>query len=173
MFKILIEDDLKDKISNYSKLIILGIGNNLKSDDGVGPYVIDNLKDISSDNVLLIDAQTVPENFTGKIRKEQPSHLIIIDACLMNEDPGIVKIVDRNDFNNIGISTHSMSLSYFVKYLEKDMDFKVVFIGIEPKLMEFANALTPKVKEGADNLIEVIKRIIWKFYLSDQDYMMM
>lgn len=160
MFKISIEDNLKDKISDYSKLIILGIGNNLKSDDGAGPYVIDNLKDISSDKVILIDAQTVPENFTGKIRKERPSHIIIVDACLMDEEPGTVKIVDREDFNNIGISTHSMSLSYFVKYLETDMDFKVVFVGIEPKLMEFANALTPKVKEGADSLIEIIKRIV-------------
>lgn len=145
---------------DYSKIIILGVGNELKSDDGAGPYVIDRLGDVSSENVILIDAQTVPENFTGKIRKEQPSHLVIVDACLMDEEPGTVKIVNRDDFNNIGISTHSMSLSYFVKYLEQDNSFNVTFIGIEPELMEFANALTPKVKEGADNLIEIIREIL-------------
>lgn len=145
---------------DYSKIIILGVGNELKSDDGAGPYVIDRLGDVSSENVILIDAQTVPENFTGKIRKEQPSHLVIVDACLMDEEPGTVKIVNRDDFNNIGISTHSMSLSYFVKYLEQDNSFNVIFIGIEPELMEFANALTPKVKEGADNLVEIIREIL-------------
>ncbi|MDO5848364.1 MAG: hydrogenase maturation peptidase HycI [Methanobrevibacter sp.] len=160
MFKISIKDKLKEEISDYSKLLFLGVGNVLKSDDGVGPYIIDKLEDISSDNIILLDAQTVPENFTGKIRKEQPSHLIIIDACLMDSEPGDVKIVDREDFNNIGISTHSMSLSYFVKYLEQENDFKVIFIGIEPNIMEFANALTPNVKEGADNLIEIIREII-------------
>lgn len=160
MFKISIKDNLKEAILDYSKIIILGVGNELKSDDGAGPYVIDRLGDVSSENVILIDAQTVPENFTGKIRKEQPSHLVIVDACLMDEEPGTVKIVNRDDFNNIGISTHSMSLSYFVKYLEQDNSFNVTFIGIEPELMEFANALTPKVKEGADNLIEIIREIL-------------
>lgn len=160
MFKISIRDDLKDAIADYSKLIILGVGNELKSDDGVGPYVIDRLMEVSSDSVILIDAQTVPENFTGKIRKEQPSHLIIVDACLMDEEPGTVKVVSRDDFANIGISTHSMSLSYFVRYLEQDNDFNVIFIGIEPKIMEFANALTPNVKEGADSLINDIKEIL-------------
>lgn len=160
VFKILIESLLKSEISEYEKLIILGVGNELKSDDGVGPYIINNLKDISSKEVILIDAQTVPENYTGKIRKEQPSHLLIIDACLMNQQPGTVKIVNQEDFTNIGISTHSMSLSFFVKYLQQDMDLKVIFIGIEPEIMEFANALTPQVHESADKLIETIKRII-------------
>lgn len=160
MFKISIKSNLKKEISNYSKLIILGIGNNLKSDDGIGPYVIEHLKDIYSDNIILINAQTVPENFTGKIRKEKPSHIIIIDACLMKENPGTIKIVDRNDFTNIGISTHSMSLSYFVKYLEQDNNFKIIFIGIEPKTMDFANALTKDVKISADKLIKIIKEIV-------------
>lgn len=160
MFKISLKTDLKEAISNYSKLIILGIGNPLKSDDGVGPYIIDNLDEISSDDIVLIDAQTVPENFTGKIRKEQPSHILLIDACLMDEEAGEVKIVNRENFSNIGISTHSMSLSYFVRYLEQGSDFKITFIGIEPETMEFANALTPKVKKGADELMEIIREII-------------
>ena len=160
MFKISLEINLKEFLSNYSKLIIMGIGNYLKSDDGVGPYVIDHLQSIKSDNIILIDAQTVPENFTGKIRKEQPSHIIIIDACLMGQKPGFIKIVDRDDFKDIGISTHSMSLSYFVKYLELDNDFKITFIGIEPKTMDFANALTPDVKKTSDKLIKRIKEIV-------------
>lgn len=138
----------------------MGVGNELKSDDGVGIYVINHLNELPSKSITLIDAGTVPENFTGKIRKEQPSHLIIIDACLMNENPGCVRIVEKEDFNNIGISTHSMSLSYFVKYLEQDMDLKTIFIGIEPKTMDFSNALTPEVKKSAENLIETIKRIL-------------
>ena len=58
-------------------MIILGIGNELKCDDGVGPFVIDELKDLENPNLIIIDGKTVPENFTGKIRKEQPSHVIL------------------------------------------------------------------------------------------------
>ena len=112
----------------------MGIGNELKYDDGVGPFIISKLNKLNlNENVLLINAQTVPENFTGKIRKENPSHIILIDACLMGLNPGDYKIVNNEDFSNIGISTHSMSLSYFVKFLNND---NILFLGIEPLLLE-------------------------------------
>ena len=83
------KSQLNDFLSDCKKLIVLGVGNELKSDDGVGPFIIKQLKDqnIENENMLFIDAETVPENFTGKIRKENPTHLIIVDACLMNAQP--------------------------------------------------------------------------------------
>ena len=143
-------------------MIILGVGNELKSDDGVGPFIIKNLmaEDIESDRLLLIDSGTVPENFTGKIRKENPSHVIIVDACLMGCRPGDIRIVDKDDFTNIGISTHSMSLSYFVKYLERDTDFKIIFVGIEPETMDWGANPTENVEKAAFDFIKIIKGIL-------------
>ena len=152
----------------------MGIGNELKYDDGVGPYIISKLNQLNlNDNVLLINAQTVPENFTGKIRKENPSHIILIDACLMGLDYGDYKIVDKDDFVNIGISTHSMSLSYFVKFLNQD---NILFIGIEPQLLElidqdslgvldadlmdFNGELTEDIEKSANEIIELLGDIL-------------
>ena len=165
---------MADFLDDYDKLIILGIGNELKFDDGVGPFIISKLNELNlNDNILLINAQTVPENFTGKIRKENPSHIVLIDACLMGLNPGDYKIVDKEDFVNIGISTHSMSLSYFVKFLNQD---KILFIGIEPQsldlidqdslgvvgadLMDFNGELTENVEKGANEIIELFKEIL-------------
>lgn len=155
-------------------MIILGIGNELKYDDGVGPFIISELNKLNlNENVLLINAQTVPENFTGKIRKENPSHIILIDACLMGLNPGEYKIVNEDDFANIGISTHSMSLSYFVKFLNQD---NILFIGIEPELLElidqdslgsldkdlmdFHGELTENVKRSASEIIEIFGELL-------------
>ena len=156
------EAQLKDFLNDFEKLIILGVGNELKSDDGVGPFIIKNLmaEDIESDRLLLIDSGTVPENFTGKIRKENPSHVIIVDACLMGCLPGDIRIVDKDDFTNIGISTHSMSLSYFVKYLERDTDFKIIFVGIEPETMDWGANPTENVEKAAFDFIKIIKGIL-------------
>lgn len=156
------EVQLKDFLKDCEKLILLGVGNEVKSDDGVGPFIIKKLKEenIENGNLMFIDSKTVPENFTGKIRKENPTHLIIIDACLMNSKPGDMKIVDKHDFAEIGISTHSMSLSFFVKYLEKDTDFKIIFIGIEPETMEWGDKPTPVVEKTAKEFIEILKGII-------------
>ena len=153
---------LNDFLQDFRKLIVLGVGNELKSDDGVGPFIIKKLiaENIEKDNLLFINAETVPENFTGKIRKEKPTHVIIVDACLMGGKPGDIKIVDKDDFVNIGISTHSMSLSYFVKYLEKDSDFKIIFIGIEPETMDWGETPTESVEKTAFAFIELLKGII-------------
>ena len=156
------EEELSDFLSDFEKLIVLGVGNELKSDDGVGPFIVNRLLDenIAKDNILFINAETVPENFTGKIRKENPSHVIIVDACLMGCKPGEIKIVDKEDFANIGISTHSMSLSYFVKYLEMDNEFKVIFVGIEPETMDWGENPTGIVEKTAYEFIEILKGII-------------
>ena len=157
----------KSQLSNFledcEKLIVLGVGNELKCDDGIGPYIIKKLKEENIENkkkLLFIDAKTVPENFTGKIRKEKPTHLIIVDACLMDEEPGAMKIVNKYDFANIGISTHSMSLSFFVRYLEKDTEFRIIFVGIEPESMDYADKPTPKVEDAANEFITILKEII-------------
>ncbi|WP_442920526.1 hydrogenase maturation peptidase HycI [Methanobrevibacter sp.] len=143
-------------------MIVLGVGNELKSDDGVGPFIIKRLKEenVENSNLLFIDAGTVPENFTGKIRKENPTHLIIVDACLMDSNPGDMKIVDKDEFANIGISTHSMSLSFFVRYLEKDTEIRIIFVGIEPETMDWGVKPTPNVEKSADEFIETLKGII-------------
>ncbi len=156
------ESQLSDFLIDCDKLIVLGVGNELKSDDGVGSFIIKKLKEenIENDNLLFIDAQTVPENFTGKIRKEKPTHLIIVDACLMDSRPGDMRIVDKDNFANIGISTHSMSLSFFVRYLEKDTGFKIIFVGIEPETMDWGAKPTPKVEKSAYEFIEILKGII-------------
>ena len=158
--KMSFESQLKNFLNDFEKLIVLGVGNELKCDDGVGPYIIKRLQEQiveDKDRFLFIDAQTVPENFTGKIKKEEPSHLIIVDACLMGGKPGDMKIVDKNDFANIGISTHSMSLSFFVKYLEQDTDFGIIFVGIEPESMDYADKPTEKVKDAANEFINILK----------------
>ncbi len=157
------ESQLSSFLEGFEKLIILGVGNELKCDDGVGPYIIKKLKDEDiedNERLLFIDAQTVPENFTGKIRKENPSHVIIVDACLMDGKPGDIKIVDKEDFVNIGISTHSMSLSFFVRYLEQGTDFKIIFVGIEPESMDYDDKPTVNVENAANDFIKIVKGII-------------
>lgn len=189
---------LEDFLDDYSKLIILGIGNDIRGDDGLGPYIINRLSNLNEDmlnddileythidnsinlediiyfsnNVLLINGSSVPENFTGPIKKFNPSHIIIIDACLMNRNPGEVNIVSKENIVNVSISTHSMSLAYLIKYLESNLndetlnseknfnDFKMLFIGIEPEIIDLSFNLTESVKESCDNLINIIADLI-------------
>lgn len=183
-------DDVKLKLNDFlkdcSKLLILGIGNDIRGDDGVGPYIINQLYDLKEGllenddcsetnlefidldsmnnlknstnfkNLVLINAGSVPENFTGSIKKENPSHILIIDASLTGKNPGDMSVVLKENIINLSVSTHSMSLSYLIKYLETDSEFNILFIGIEPKIMDLSFDLTDSVKNASDNLINII-----------------
>jgi hydrogenase 3 maturation protease len=73
----------------------------------------------------------------------------------MNSEPGTIKFINKENLSYISTSTHSMSLSFLIKYLENDIDFKFMLVGIEPVNMELDKNLSKKVL----NSIELIKNI--------------
>ena len=156
----MIKEDLVEFLKAYKKLVIMGIGNDIRGDDGIGPYIVENIKHLESSNVSILNATTVPENFTGKIRKIDPTHIIIVDAVIMNEGPGKIKIVKKEEVAGVSISTHSMSLSYLVNYLELEKPYNILFIGIEPESMELGQGLSPLVKSSSDEIIKIFTEIL-------------
>lgn len=156
----MIKEDLVEFLKAYKKLVIMGIGNDIRGDDGIGPYIVENIKHLESSNVSILNVTTAPENFTGKIRKIDPTHIIIVDAVIMNEGPGKIKIVKKEEVAGVSISTHSMSLSYFVNYLELEKPYNILFIGIEPESMELGQGLSPLVKSSSDEIINIFTEIL-------------
>ncbi len=156
----MIKEDLIEFLKAYKKLVIMGIGNDIRGDDGIGPYIVENIKHLESSNVSILNVTTAPENFTGKIRKIDPTHIIIVDAVIMNEGPGKIKIVKKEEVAGVSISTHSMSLSYLVNYLELEKPYNILFIGIEPESMELGQGLSPLVKSSSDEIINIFTEIL-------------
>ena len=159
---ITITEQLEEFLQDYKKLIIMGVGNELKADDGLGPYFIQILSQDLKDKpqITLINAGSVPENFTGKIRKENPTHIILIDAVLMEEAPGYTRLIKKEEIKNMGISTHSMPLSYLINYLELEKTYNICFIGIQPADLSLKLELTPEVKESTEQLKNNILKLL-------------
>jgi len=159
---ITITEQLEEFLQDYKKLIIMGVGNELKADDGLGPYSIQILSQDLKDKpqITLINAGSVPENFTGKIRKENPTHIILIDAVLMEEAPGYTRLIKKEEIKNMGISTHSMPLSYLINYLELEKTYNICFIGIQPADLSLKLELTPEVKESTEELKNNILKLL-------------
>jgi len=57
-------EDLYEKLSNrlsgVKSLVFMGVGEEKLSDDGLGPYIISELLEYSSEKVLFINAGTDP-----------------------------------------------------------------------------------------------------------------
>lgn len=131
------------------KTIILGIGNTLKGDDGVGPYIISKIKNIDA-----IDAGTVPENYIQKIIDSKPDEIIIIDAIDFGGKPGDIKWFTEIDSENISISTHNLPPGFFIDFIKEQTGAEIKIIAIQPKGIKFNTSLSEEVKESADKLVE-------------------
>jgi hydrogenase 3 maturation protease len=129
------------------------IGNREGGDDSVGPYIADKLSSENLVSMKVIDAGTVPENFTSVVKHEKPEKLVIIDAVEMGLAPGKIRIVPKEKIGVMTISTHGIPISVLIGYLEQYIK-DIVFIGIQPK--EMSGKLSSVVKESGDLLVKIL-----------------
>lgn len=132
--------------------MLLGIGNPLLGDDGAGNYIADRF---GAPGWIVVDCGTIPENFTGVVRRERPEILILVDAADMTLPPGEFRIVRPEDIAAVTLGTHSLPLNLFMEYLAGSAG-KIIFIGIQPGRTGMGEGLSEPVREGADRLITIL-----------------
>lgn len=86
------------------KFAVLGVGSNLRGDDGVGPYISEKLSEYNSDSFLSINGDLVPENFTHDLSEFNPNCVLIIDAAFLEKSPGEVDLIKANAIKNVSFS---------------------------------------------------------------------
>lgn len=138
------------------KVMILGIGNPLRGDDGAGPYLIERLKGYT--DAILLNCEEVPENFLGKIVQHQPDSILIIDTIDLGMRPGTAAIIEEDEVGSISWATHHASLRLFIDYLKAETKANVLILGVQPSSTKFGAEINVEVKET----IRLLQRIIPK-----------
>ena len=140
------------------KIIILGIGNPLRGDDGFGPAFIQGIK--GKVTALCIDAGSAPENYIGKIIKEKPDTVLIIDAVHLDSEPGKYRLLKKQEILKCGFTTHDLSPHMFIDFLEKETKADIYLLGIQPKNLSFGDDMSESVKKTLKELIELITQTL-------------
>jgi hydrogenase 3 maturation protease len=135
--------------------ILMGIGNTLRCDDGIGPYIARHMQGGSS--FLSLDCGTVPENFTAVVRKNRPLLLLLVDAADMGLSSGEFRTIHKDHIKDVSIGTHQLPLSYLIDFLSDSCE-KILFIGIQPGTIADGESLSDEVLAGSDMLIKIIER---------------
>ncbi len=146
---------LKETLRKAKRGIIVGVGNDLKADDGVGPYIIEKLQNRISKNFELINASTVPENFINPIINTRPDFVLIVDAALMSVEPGTIRLIDKDTIGGVAFSTHHLPLTFFIEYLLSKLKATILILGIQPLTDEFGESLSKPIKKAAREIIEL------------------
>ena len=156
-----IAQKLLDWLTDYSKIAVVGIGNELRQDDFVGSHIVRNLKKVvSSDKILILDCETVPENYLSVIERFKPSHILVIDAAQTGLEPGKYTLVGFEKVRGEGISTHDLSLEIFAKYIKKVTDAKLILLAIQPKSVEFETGLTEELAKTAKEITDLLSKVL-------------
>lgn len=133
--------------------ILMGVGNSLRGDDGIGCYIAKNFRE---KNWVSLNCGTVPENFTSIIRRNKPEKLVIVDASDMGLKQGEFRIVSEEKIENVSISTHQMPLSFLINYLSNSVG-KIIFIGVQPKTIKDSEEISDELKKSANKIMSVLR----------------
>jgi len=148
---------LKKEIEGFKKLAIVGVGSEIRNDDGVGIHVVNELKArIKNPAVECLIGGTAPENLTGVLKRIKPSHVLLIDAAGTGQQPGTITLIEPSRIKSGGFSTHTLSLKELAAYLEQEIKATVFVLGIEPKDINFGEELSPEVRRGAEEAVELV-----------------
>lgn len=140
-----LKEHLKDKV------IILGMGNVLRSDDGAGSILASRLKDKVPFTVF--DTGSSPENYLGKIIKEQPDNIVIIDAADFGGKPGEFSLFEGTQLKTYNLfSTHNASISLTINYLQNNLKVDIIVLIIQPKGISLGDELSMEVQETLNRL---------------------
>ena len=140
---------------------LVGVGNPMRRDDGVGPWVIGAVQAAApGTNLRVIDAQDVPENFVHVIARADCRNVVFIDAVAADGQPGTVVFGPLAEFAEAAsFSTHKLALSLSGRFLEA-AGKKVFLLGVVPADLEFGVGLTDEVARAAASLKDLILRAI-------------
>lgn len=148
--------------------LVLGLGNTLLGDEGIGVHVVHTLEKTcgAMERVTVLDGGTL--SFTLASYIEDADHLIIIDAAQLHDAPGTISVFEGDDMDrfvtgNRNKSVHEVNITDILalSYLSGHLPARRALIGIQPKNIDWSNSLSeplahaiPKACAATQDLIK-------------------
>jgi len=152
-------------------MLILGVGNTLLSDEGVGVQMLDYLQLHHPDleNVTYVDGGTL--SFTLASWIEDTDRLIIVDAAELKADPGTVQVFEGEAMDRFAGKTkrsvHEVSIGDLLSIarLTESLPENRLLVAVQPENVDWGSDLSPEVEQAmpvaAQQIVDAIER--WDF----------
>ncbi|SDL63122.1 hydrogenase maturation protease [Maridesulfovibrio ferrireducens] len=149
------------------KLLVLGVGNILLMDEGVGVHAIEALrKEEWPENVHMVDGGTFTQDLFHVL--EGYDGLLVLDIVHAGEAPGTVYMFEEDDLiqnDDQRLSLHDIDLIdslHMAEMVGKRPRMRV--IGMEPKsYTDWGLEMTPEVQKTFPHFLEVSRKEVNRF----------
>ncbi len=148
------------------RVLILGIGNTLLSDEGSGVHVVEYLRrgHTETDELRYLDGGTL--SFTLAAEIEAADHLIVVDAARLGKSPGAVCCFLDTDMDRflgtVKHSVHEVGLLDLmdIARLTGTLPARRALVGIQPESLGWGGSLSPVVAraipEAANRVLSLV-----------------
>ena len=150
-----------DSSDEVKHVLILGLGNPLLGDEGIGVRVVEELKGLElPDGVTVVEGGTAGLGLIGLMEGYQ--RVIIVDAADMGHPPGRVvrftPLEARFKTAEAPLSLHQIGLGEVLALAEalEVAPAELVIIGIQPSRIEGGVGLSPEVEGAIPQIIRII-----------------
>jgi len=151
------------------RTVVLGLGNPLMGDDGLGLAALERLREQwEIPGVELVDGGTWGMNLLPLV--EESTNLILLDAIRSGDAPGTLVEWERDRlprYLSLKLSPHQIDLREVLALAEwrDTMPEEVVAIGLAPRDVVMTTALSPEVEAGLERMVEATLRYLawWGF----------
>ncbi|MCM8818242.1 MAG: hydrogenase maturation protease [Candidatus Omnitrophica bacterium] len=150
------------------KLLVLGLGNTLKMDDGIGIYLVREIeKYFEKQDVKIYEIGTETWRIYSIIEEENCDNILIVDAMQFNFIPGFVYIGKNPEINDFCfLSSHEMNFLSEIDFKFFKKRKNIYIFGVEVYKIDWSIGLSDVLKEKFDEilnkLIELCNLIIQK-----------
>ncbi|HSB54419.1 MAG TPA: HyaD/HybD family hydrogenase maturation endopeptidase [Gemmatimonadales bacterium] len=148
---------------NPPKTLVVGLGNPLMADDGVGLAALERLREEYDvpPTVALTDGGTWGMMLLPAI--EEAEELLLLDAVRTASSPGTLRELGREQLQlyfSHKISPHQIDLKEVlaVADLRGNLPPRLVVIGVEPELVDMRHSLSPCVEIRVGDMVEAAVR---------------
>lgn len=144
---------LKGLIDSKS-VVVIGLGNPDRADDGVGIEVVRKLKELAPDRIFL-EQEGLEGVVLGILNREDVETVLFIDAVDFGGRAGEIQIFSQATFHPCRISTHKVSLELLSALLRKEGK-AIYLLGIQPSALDFDSKISDEVKRSLDKVVKTI-----------------
>lgn len=149
-------------------ILVLGIGNVLLGDEGVGVRVVEGLREMHHDlltDVNLMDGGTLSFSLTGDI--EEASAFVVIDASTLGESPGSMRVMEgvvMDEFlqTHRHRSVHEVGLMDLLAMAQAtgNLPERRALVAIQPQSIDWSETLSEPVAKAVGPACSAVLKLI-------------
>jgi hydrogenase maturation protease len=150
---------------NNSRVLVMGVGNTLLQDDGVGIHITEKLRTESAEypEVDFVDGGTIGLSLLPQI--EDADAVIIVDAAEIGERPGTVRVFRNREIDQQlsgkKRTVHEVAVADLMAAAELRgrSPTERALVAIQPSSIEWGLELTPDVQAAVPLACDAIRQL--------------